>query len=158
MEKNKKIGLIQPLIKSYPNGDIQKLCKRNPNLLIQILRGFTPLLINKIPFLNKYNCIYQMEDLAYKKQVVKSTYLSGCFMFCRVDKLNLVNWFDERFFMYLEDADLTRKLSLISKCVHYPLIEIMHVWERGSHKKLSLKFEAIKSFFKYSLKWGLKII
>ena len=79
-------------------------------------------------------------------------------MFCRVDKLNQVNWFDNRFFMYLEDADLTRKLSLVSKCIHYPKVEIMHVWEKGSHKNLKLKFVAIKSFIKYSIKWGLKIL
>ena len=34
MENNSNIGLIQPLIKSYPKGDIQKLCKRNPSLFI----------------------------------------------------------------------------------------------------------------------------
>ena len=156
MEENKNIGLVQPLIKSYPDGNIQKLCKRNPTFLIQFIRLF-PALINKLKWIKSYNEWYEMDNIAYKKKEVDSQYLSGCFMFCRVLALNKVSWFDEDFFMYMEDADLTRRLSRISRCVHIPYIEILHVWARGNHKKFSLRIIAIISFFIYSWKWGLKL-
>ena len=61
-----------------------------------------------------------MRNIAYSNSIVESTYLSGAFMLCRTEVLDQVNWFDERFFMYLEDADLTRRLSKFGKCVHNP--------------------------------------
>ncbi len=157
LNQNDDTAMIQPLIIGYPDKKIQFLCKRNPTLVIQILRGFFNNLTNKFKFLRNYNFWYEMRDLAYKKEVVESTYLSGAFMFCRTSILNKINWFDERFFMYLEDADLTRRLSKCGKCVHHPLFTVRHVWARGSHKSIFLKLIAIVSYFKYSQKWGFKI-
>ena len=98
-----------------------------------------------------------MENIAYKYEEVESEFLSGCFMFIRRSSLDKVNWFDQDYFLYLEDADLTRKLSSTGKCIHYPKLRISHVWERGSYKNWKLKLIAISSFFIYSFKWGLKI-
>jgi len=157
IESNDEFSMIQPMIVSYPSGNIQKLCKRNPTLLIQILRGFLSPFINKFSLLRKYNDWYEMSDQAYSKNIIESQYLSGCFMFCRVDHLNSVGWFDERYFLYLEDADLTRMLAKKGKCVHIPLLKIGHLWGKGSHNNLRLRFIAIYSFILYSWKWGLKI-
>ena len=158
MEKNKNVSLVQPLIKSYPDGSIQKVCKNNPTLLIQILRGFFNPLLKKIKLFSRYNDWYEMDKLAYGKDYINSEFLSGCFMFFRIEDLNTIGWFDEKFFMYLEDADITRRLSLIGKCIHKPDISVGHVWERGSHKNFKLRLIAIYSYFIYSLKWGLQIL
>jgi len=155
MQINNEVSLIQPLILSYPSGAIQKLCKRNPTLLAQILRGFCPNYIKRI--FRNYLDWYEMIDKAYSNKIVESEYLSGSFMFCRKESLDKVGWFNKNYFMYLEDADLTRELSKIGKCIHFPQCSIYHVWERGSHKRLNLKFIAIKSFLIYSLKWGLSL-
>ena len=157
LNQNDDTAMIQPLIIGYPDKAIQFLCKRNPTFIIQILRGFFNNFTNKLKFLRNYNFWYEMRDLAYKKDIVESTYLSGAFMLCRTAILNKINWFDERFFMYLEDADLTRRLSKFGKCIHHPLFTVRHVWARGSHKSIFLKLIAIVSYFKYSQKWGLKI-
>ena len=61
------------------------------------------------------------------------------------------------YFMYLEDADLTRRLSKVGKCVHNPNLEIFHVWERANHKKIAMVYQAIKSYYIYSKKWGLRL-
>ncbi len=158
MENNTNVSLVQPLIKNYPDGTIQKVCKNNPTLLIQILRGFFNPFFEKIKLLSRYNDWYEMHKLAYGRKYISSEFLSGCFMFFRVEDLNKIRWFDERFFMYLEDADITRRLSSIGKCIHKPDTSIGHVWERGSHKNLRLRLIAIYSFFIYVSKWGLKII
>ena len=98
-----------------------------------------------------------MRNLAYSNSIVESEYLSGAFMLCRTDFLDRVDWFDERFFMYLEDADLTRRLSKLGKCVHNPFFKVRHVWAKGSRNNNYLRIIAIISFVKYSLKWGLKL-
>ena len=157
MENNPEVSLSQPLIFSYPKKEVQRLCKSNPTFLAQFIRLFLPKFLNKHNFLKKYNDSYEMRSVAYSNEIVESEYLSGCFMFCRVEHLNIVNWFDKRYFMYLEDADLTRMLSKVGKCVHIPLISIGHVWAKDSHTNFKLKIIAIYSFILYSLKWGLKI-
>ena len=154
MENNSDISMVQPNI-TFPDGSNQFLCKRNPTFLAQFIRAFLPRFLFKK--FNSYNNYYEMRDLAYKKDPVLSTYLSGCFMFCRRSSLDKVNWFFEKYFMYLEDADLTRSLSSVGKCVHLPNLNISHQWAKGSHKSFKLKFTAIKSFIIYSFKWGFKL-
>lgn len=158
METNRDVSLVQPLIKNHPDGTVQKSCKNSPTLLIQVLRGFFNPFLKKVKFFSKYNDWYEMKNIAYSKKSVASEFLSGCFMFFRVADINKIKWFDESFFMYLEDADITRRLSLIGKCIHKPDISIAHVWERGSHKNIKLRLIAIYSFIIYSTKWGLKLL
>lgn len=157
LDNNEKTVMVQPLIIGYPDSEIQFLCKRNPTLFIQVIRGFFRKYINKINFLNEYNDRYEMKNLAYANSIVESTYLSGAFMFCKTEALDKINWFDERYFMYLEDADITRRLSKLGKCVHNPFLKVRHVWARGSRNSNYLKIIACISFVKYSLKWGLLI-
>ena len=154
---NKDIAMLQPLICDHRGDNIQYLCKKDPSLLIQIIRGFFRKNIKNFPLLYKYNYDYEMRSIAYSNSIVESTYLSGAFMLCRSKLLDRVDWFDERFFMYLEDADLTRRLSKLGKCVHIPFFKIKHVWAQGSRKSNYLMIIACISFLKYSLKWGLKL-
>ena len=69
LDKNNDAVMIQPLIIGYPDRNIQYLCKRNPSLLIQILRAFFNKLIYKIDLLRRYNESYEMRDLAYQKSI-----------------------------------------------------------------------------------------
>lgn len=65
--------------------------------------------------IEKYN-----RNRNYKYELIFSGYdkimwvpsLSGCFMFMRVDVLRKIGGFDERFFMYAEDLDLSRRIGL----------------------------------------------
>jgi len=152
---NPSTTLVQPLIRDYRSKDIQYLCKLNPSLLSQFVR-FVPLLL-RFKFFDTYNKNFEMRGLAYMDEITTSTYLSGCFMFCNTYALSKIGWFDTAYFMYLEDADLTRSLSSLGPCVHFPASCIFHVWDRGSHKKLPLTYHAIRSFIIYSIKWGLKL-
>ena len=157
LEAHHNVCMIQPQIYTIGSGDIQHLCKLNPTLFAQ----FSRLLLSVFPnlsILTRYNDKYVMRDKAYQNEIVCSSYLSGCFMLCRTHNLNQVGWFDDRFFMYLEDADLTRSLSLIGYCVHYPKVKIGHLWARQSYSSFFLFLVAIHSFVKYSFMWGLKLV
>ena len=49
-------------------------------------------------------------------------YLSGCCMVARSSSFIDCGGFDERYFLYLEDADLTRMLSETGRCIHFLIL------------------------------------
>ncbi len=154
LEDNPSFSMIQPLIcdvlpPHYP----QFLCKRNPTMLAQIGRAVLGPIYLRI--MRHYNNWYEMRDEAYGGALVSSTYLSGAFMLCRTDMLHRAGWFDSAYFLYLEDADLTRRLSAVGHCVHCPWVMVYHHWARLNRARLIPFLYAAWSFVIYSRKWGL---
>jgi GT2 family glycosyltransferase len=82
-------------------------------------------------------------------------YLSGCFMFLRIDALKKTGIFDENIFMYGEETDLCRRLIKNNfKTIFYPKVKITHEFAKGSHKSFRLTWIGIKSAIYYFNKWG----
>ena len=81
-------------------------------------------------------------------------YLSGCFMLFNSEKLLRLKGFDERFFMYMEDIDLSRRCAELFGNVYYPLVEITHAHEQASYKNTKLLRAHLKSAIQYFNKWG----
>ena len=147
-EKDKGIGLIMPNI-IYPDGNIQYLCKLLPTPMNLIFRRFLPFK----SIVNKLNDQYELKKMDFSKENEVPS-LSGCFMFVRTSVLEKVAGFDERYFMYLEDVDLCRKIGEISKLIYYPDVSVVHNYEKGSYKNKKLLIYHIKSSIKYFNKWG----
>ena len=151
MEENKDIGLVMPKV-LYPDGRIQYLCKLLPTPFDLFGRRF----LNKGPlkkYIEKRNEIYELRFTGYNK-IMEVPYLSGCFMFIRTEMLKKVGLFDERFFMYLEDTDLSRRIHRVAKTIYYPYVHIYHEHQKGSYKNLKLLKIHIESAIKYFNKWG----
>jgi GT2 family glycosyltransferase len=148
MEQNKDVGNIMPKV-LYPDGEIQYLCKLLPTPFDLIFRRFVPFKKWK----EKRNKIYELKFTDYNK-IINVPYLSGCFMFLRVDVLKKVGLFDERFFMYMEDVDISRRINRVAKTVYYPEAQIYHKFEKGSYKSIKLLKYHIVSAIKYFNKWG----
>jgi len=147
MQDNQDVGLVIPKV-VYPNGELQYLSKLLPTPFDLIFRRFLPSsLIKKRLF------YYEMQFSGYN-QKVNVPYISGCFMFIRTSLLPTVGLFDERYFLYLEDTDLSRRFFLAGKNIFYPGAQIVHYHERGSYKDLKLLIRHIKSAIKYFNKWG----
>ena len=153
MEKNPDIGLVSPKI-IFPDGTIQYLCKRLPCLFDLGIRRFTPEFIQKL--FKKRIDYFEMRDTGYDK-TMDVPYLSGSFMLFRKNALEKVRGFDENYFMYFEDTDITRRIGEISRTVFYPYTSVIHLWERGSHKNIKLFLISLISTVKYFNKWGWKI-
>ena len=147
MQANHAVGLLMPKI-NYPNGTLQYACKLLPTPADLILRRFLPAALIK-----NRTAYFEMHDSGYNK-IMEVPYLSGCFMFLRTEALNKAGLFDERFFMYPEDIDLTRRIHKHYKTIFYPYADITHVHERGSYKSIRLLFVHIINMIKYFNKWG----
>jgi len=52
-------------------------------------------------------------------------------MFMRTEALKKTGLFDERFFLYAEDTDLSRRNSPAIQTMFYPFAEIYHIHARG---------------------------
>jgi len=153
MEANPEIGLVSPKI-VYPDGKIQYLCKRLPCLFDLIIRRFTPRFIQNL--FKKRIDYFEMRETGYNK-IMDVPYLSGSVMLFRKSILEKIGGFDENFYMYFEDTDITRRISEISRTVFYPYTSVIHLWERGSHKNIKLFFISLISTAKYFNKWGWRI-
>ena len=148
VDSDSSIGLIMPKI-LYPDGKTQYLCKLIPTPLDLFLRRF--LFIKKLN--SKLDNRYELRFFSYNEKA-EIPILSGCFMMLRISVIKNINGFDERFFMYLEDIDLCRRVGEDNKVVFYPHVEITHNYEKGSYKNKLLLYYHIKSAIKYFNKWG----
>ncbi len=148
MESHRDIGHIMPDIR-YPDGRRQHLCKLLPHPLDLSVRRFLPGLYERSGRLDDY----EMRRGGYQG-ITDVPALSGCFMFLRTDVLRQVGGFDERFFMYLEDVDLSRRIARVARTVYYPAVSIVHDYQKGSYKSSDLLWRHIRSAIQYFNKWG----
>lgn len=149
MDANKDVVYILPKV-IYPNGDLQYLCKLLPTPFDLFLRRFLP----KTNWTKKLDDRYSLVCSGYNR-IINPPCLSGCFMFMRVAALKEYGiFFDERYFMYLEDFDLIRRLHRIGKTIFYPEVTIIHNHAKESYKNIKMLFFHIKSAIKYFNKFG----
>jgi len=151
MELNKDVALAMPKI-LYPDNSIQYLCKLLPSPIDLISRRFFNLSIIRKLFANR-NDLFELRFTGYN-HIMNVPYLSGCFMFLRTAAIKEVGLFDENFFLYLEDTDLSRRLHKKYRTVFYPFVEVYHEHQKGSYKSLRLLYHHISSAIYYFNKWG----
>ena len=147
MNRMSDVGLVMPKV-LFPNGEIQYLCKLVPTPLDLIGRIILPKII-----WSKRTFKFQMQESNYSQEMFVP-YLSGCFMFLRIEALKKCGLFDERFFMYPEDIDLSRRIANKYRTMFYPEAIIYH--EHGAASKKSIKMFIIHAIniIKYFNKWG----
>jgi len=148
MENNNDVGHIMPKV-LYPDGELQYLTKLLPSPADLIFRRFLPFEKWK----EKKSFKYELRFSGYN-QIANVPYLSGCFMFLRTKALENVGMFDERFFMYPEDIDLTRRIHKKYKTLYYPEVSIVHEHEKASFKSLKMMKIHMWNMIKYFNKWG----
>ena len=135
-----------------PAGETQLLCKRDPTVLSLLSRRFWPWWC-KPSWLRRRDRHYVMAD-ADLSQPLDVPYLSGCCMLLRRSAFEAVGGFDPRYFLYLEDADLSRALRPLGRCMHVPVMQVIHAWGRGNYSSLWLTLVNLHSAWLYFRKWG----
>ena len=142
------VGMISPKI-LYPDGKLQTLCKLLPTPADLFVRRF----MGNTAYARKRTRVYEMHDSSYNK-IMNIPYLSGCFMFLNNQAIKDVGGFEEKIFMYIEDADLTRRIHQKYKTIFYPEAVIYHGYQKGSYKSLKLMLYNIHGAIIYFNKWG----
>jgi GT2 family glycosyltransferase len=154
LSREPNVVLAVPQIRN-PAGDVQELCKTDPSIMALLSRRFVPSWLKPV-WLQRLDRHYVMAG-SNLDSVFDVEYLSGCCMVVRYSAFELVGGFDERFFLYLEDADLTRSLRKHGRCIHVPVIQITHVWGRANHRSLWLTAVNLVSAWLYFRKWGWRL-
>lgn len=147
MEEDESIAQVMPKV-LFLNGSVQCLAKLLPTPLDLFCRFFLP---GKL--ISKRNERFELRHSGYDKEM-NVPFLSGCFMFFRVSALKSEGIFDERFFMYMEDVDITRRLHTKYKTMFFPSVSIYHRFSRLSYHKWQLSVAHMISVVKYFNKWG----
>ena len=128
LEKNDSIGLLGPRLRYY-NGEIQPSCRRHMTFFdLVIKRTF----LGKIPPFKKRLSKYLMGDFDHDK-IQEVDLITGAYFMMKHDVYKEIGGFDPRYFLFMEDYDLCRKVHQAGyKVVYYPKAEAQHY-----HKRLS---------------------
>lgn len=148
MQANPLIGQLMPRVVDI-NGEQQYLCKLLPtpaDLLRRILFG-------RIAAGSRRNARFELRHLDHSRPI-NAPYLSGCFMLLRTEALVKVGVFDERFFMYPEDIDLTRRIHREYLTLYYPSETIVHAHRKASYHSLKMLWIHATNIARYFGKWG----
>ncbi|MDE5572883.1 MAG: glycosyltransferase family 2 protein [Muribaculaceae bacterium] len=147
MDNNLDVAQVMPKV-FYPDGKLQYLCKMCPSPIDLIFKRFIP-----SKFIKRRIEKFQLQFTDYDKPM-NVPYLSGCFMFFRVTSFKDVGLFDERFFMYPEDIDITRRMHAKYKTMFYPYVSIVHAHAAASKTNKKMLYIHIRNMIKYFNKWG----
>ena len=148
LDSHPEVVMVTPRL-FFPDGREQYVPRRRPNVMALLSRQLP------LRFLKKYEDHYLMrdEDLTLEQEI---GFCTGCFFVIRTSVLRQIGGFDRRYFMYVEDADLTRKAMEIGKAVYWPGAQVIHAWHRSPAKKLSSFLRQLWSMGIYFRKWGLR--
>lgn len=148
MGQNPDIGIAMPDIRN-PDGSRQHLCKLVPTPFDLLARRFFPASKWKTSHEERYELRHWAHD-----KVANIPVLSGCFMLIRSCAFKQARGFDKRFFMYMEDVDLCRRIGQKWRLVFYPFMKVEHGYAKGSYRNKRLLMYHIRSAIQYFNKWG----
>lgn len=147
MQSHVEVGHMMPKVLGL-DGSIQRLCKLVPTP-IDLLARLLPLGFLVASTRRRFELINGPTD-----EIIFSPYLSGCFMLFRQSTLREVGLFDERFFMYPEDIDLTRRIAERYLTLYFPKVEVIHHHAAESRKSLRMFVIHVVNIVRYFNKWG----
>ncbi|MFK7975141.1 MAG: glycosyltransferase family 2 protein [Halioglobus sp.] len=136
-------------------GHQEFLCKRYPSVLLLFLRGFAPRALRRWfdPQLSRY----EMRDVCSGDNRADITIASGCFMLVRVSALRDVGVFDDRYFLYFEDFDLSTRLKNSGRLVYAPAMRIKHYGGYAARKGFRhVRYfvrSAVRFFHQHGWRW-----
>ncbi len=147
MDAHPEVGQLIPRT-VYPDGREQAVVRLLPSPLDVFGRRFLPK-----SWMKARNSRYLLEHVDHTRPF-NVPYHQGSFMFLRLDALRKVGLFDERFFMYPEDIDLTRRVHQHYQTLFWPGATITHAHRAASYKSLRMLRIHALNMVRYFNKWG----
>ena len=148
MQSDLLIGMMMPQILNL-DGTVQSLPKLLPNPFSILWRKLKtpPKAYQK--FIDKYELRNVPKEVIYNAPV-----LSGCFTLLNLEAIKKVGVYDDRFFMYFEDWDLSRRMHQHYKTIYFPVVSVYHGYDSGANRNRKLFKIFINSAITYFSKWG----
>lgn len=147
MAAHPDVGMMMPKV-YYPDGDLQLTPRRLPAPWDMIAKRFLPRSIARRR-VDRYLLADADHDV-----IIDSPYLLGSFLLFRREALESEGLFDERFFMYPEDIDITRRIHANWRTLHYPDVNIVHCHAAASRRNWRMLRIHIVNMIRYFNKWG----
>ena len=150
MEANPDAVMCRPQL-VFPDGKLQQLPLRRCGLCAIVYRQ-----LSFLKFLSRFNDEYLMkgEDLTKPTEI---EFCTGSFSCVKTSVFKDIGGFDEKYFMYVEDADLTQKMRTRGKAYLVPQYTAVHAWHRAAHRQIKPCLWQTGSMFRYFYKWGFKL-
>lgn len=148
MEKDKTIGMMMPKVLNV-DGSVQHLPKLLPSPLSILWRKVKRPAKAFQKFINQYELRQVSPSMIYTAPI-----LSGCFTMLNMEAIQKVGTYNDAYFMYFEDWDLSRRMQGHYKTIYYPLVSVYHGYDSGANKNSRLFKIFIQSAITYFNEWG----
>lgn len=148
MKNDKTIGMMMPQILNL-DGSIQNLPKLLPSPFDIVWRKLRKPAKAYEKFINQYELRQVPKHMIYQAPV-----LSGCFTLLNLQAIKEVGGYDDKFFMYFEDWDLSRRMHKHYKTIYFPVVSVYHGYESGANRSRKLFNIFLNSAITYFNKWG----
>ena len=79
-------------------------------------------------------------------------------MLCRSENLQAVEGFDENYFMYFEDFDLSLRVGQVAKIAYLPSMKIKHFGGNTGRKGIKHILMFVKSGFRFFNTHGWRLV
>lgn len=154
LEGNEQFVLVSPKVLG-PDGAQEFLCKSYPSVLVLLLRAFAPNFIRRWFQEKLYS--YELRDVCDGAAPAQVLLASGCFMLLRTGALQSVKGFNEKYFLYFEDFDLSLRLRGCGQLMFLPSMVITHhggyaATKGGAHIRLFVR-AGFRFFNEHGWKW-----
>jgi GT2 family glycosyltransferase len=143
---NPEVALVSPSAEN-DSGVKQYLCKRYPAVLTLLVRGLFPAPLKRL--FHRRLARYEMHELPEDRASFPISIVSGCCMLCRSASLKQIGGFDEGYFLYFEDFDLSMRMAADHALAYLPAMRIKHAGGQAASKGIN----HIRMFIKSALRF-----
>lgn len=151
LETRSDLGCVAPLMFSA-DGNLQEVYRRELTVT-DLLARYSPKWAKNFSAVRRRQEYHVMADVN-KSKPFECEFIQGSFLVLPTEFFKELGGFDERFFMYAEDADLCKRIRQNNRrIVCFPEAKVIHQWERASHRSPKLLRIHLISLAKYFCKW-----
>ena len=148
MDTHPLTGMTIPRILD-DEGKLMSVYRKDPTVGDMILR--------RLPGMKKRKAAHTLQDEDYTKPF-EVPFAQGSFLVVRTKLYREIGGFDERYFLYMEDADLCRTIRAKAKIEYVPYASVIHHWEQASGKSIKFLRIHLHSTRQYLQKCGWRLL